>query len=131
MNKRIKELAEQAGYPDYMTYGQDMILERFAELIIGECKRALTPQLRDMISRGQAIDLINRQFGITPESQYQRAVERGADEMAKEIDAEVMRQVLHGAELMSDKGYKESSLKTPQFLESQRRYNAIMGKTDD
>ena len=37
MNRQFKELAEQAGYPDYMTYGQDLILERFAELIVREC----------------------------------------------------------------------------------------------
>lgn len=37
MNQRIKELAEQAGYPDCMTYGQDKVLERFAELIVREC----------------------------------------------------------------------------------------------
>jgi hypothetical protein len=40
MNERIKELAEQAGYPDYMTYGQDKVLERFAELIVRECAQA-------------------------------------------------------------------------------------------
>lgn len=34
MNRRLKELAEQAGYPDHMTYGQDKVLERFAELIV-------------------------------------------------------------------------------------------------
>jgi hypothetical protein len=37
MNKRLKELAADAGYPDYMTYGQDKVLERFAELIVREC----------------------------------------------------------------------------------------------
>jgi hypothetical protein len=37
MNRRLKELAADAGYPDYMTYGQDKVLERFAELIIQEC----------------------------------------------------------------------------------------------
>lgn len=37
MNKRIKELAADAGYPDYMTYGQDKVLEKFAELIVAEC----------------------------------------------------------------------------------------------
>ena len=37
MNRQLKELALQAGYPDYMTYGQDLVLERFAELIIREC----------------------------------------------------------------------------------------------
>jgi hypothetical protein len=39
MNRLLKELAEEAGYPDYMTYGQDLILERFAELIVRECAR--------------------------------------------------------------------------------------------
>jgi hypothetical protein len=39
MNKRLKELAADAGYPDYMTYGQDKVLERFAELIVQECAR--------------------------------------------------------------------------------------------
>ena len=37
MNKRIRELAADAGYPDYMTYGQDKVLEKFAELIVREC----------------------------------------------------------------------------------------------
>ena len=37
MNERIKQLAADAGYPDYMTYGQDKVLERFAELIVREC----------------------------------------------------------------------------------------------
>lgn len=37
MNKQLKELAEQAGYPDHMSYGQDLVLERFAELIIVKC----------------------------------------------------------------------------------------------
>ena len=37
MNKRIRELAADAGYPDYMTYGQDKVLEKFAELIVKEC----------------------------------------------------------------------------------------------
>jgi hypothetical protein len=39
MNRQFKELALQAGYPDYMTYGQDLVLERFAELIVRECAR--------------------------------------------------------------------------------------------
>jgi len=37
MNRRLKELAADAGYPDYMTYGQDKVLERFSELIVLEC----------------------------------------------------------------------------------------------
>ena len=41
MNRRLKELAADAGYPVYMTYGQDQVLERFAELIVRECCLAL------------------------------------------------------------------------------------------
>jgi len=37
MNERLKQLAADAGYPDHMTYGQDKVLERFAELIVREC----------------------------------------------------------------------------------------------
>ena len=36
MNKRIRELAADAGYPDYMTYGQDKVLEKFAVLIVDQ-----------------------------------------------------------------------------------------------
>ena len=40
-------------------------LEKFAELIVGECCRALNPMLRDMISRGQAVELIKKHFGVS------------------------------------------------------------------
>jgi len=33
-------------------------------VIIEECRKALHPELRDMISRGQAFDLIKKHFGI-------------------------------------------------------------------
>lgn len=39
-------------------------LERFAELVIEECEIAVKPMLRDMISRGQAYDLIKKHFGV-------------------------------------------------------------------
>ena len=63
MNKRIRELAADAGYPDYMTYGQDKVLERFAELIVRECMK---------VSRGadgldathEAWYLIKEHFGV-------------------------------------------------------------------
>jgi hypothetical protein len=74
MNERIQALAEQAEiyagelidegadynqYPRYYT-------EKFAELIVRECCIALNPMLRDMISRGQGVDLIKLQFGMNP-----------------------------------------------------------------
>jgi hypothetical protein len=38
MNKRIKELAEQAGYSkDYLEIGLPSNMEKFAELIVLEC----------------------------------------------------------------------------------------------
>jgi hypothetical protein len=38
--------------------------EKFAELIVAECCQALSPMLRDMISRGQGVELIKQQFGL-------------------------------------------------------------------
>ncbi len=67
MNERIEKLAEQAGFIDrgnnhtaYMNFDH----EKFAELIVKECGVALSPMLRDMVSRGQAFDLIKRHFGV-------------------------------------------------------------------
>ena len=75
MNERIKELALDAGlllYVDHETprhyfidAGDDQEnVERFAELIVRECRVALSPMLRDMVSRGQAYDLIKQHFGV-------------------------------------------------------------------
>ena len=61
MNERIKLLAREAGFyanPDIEKF------EKFAELIVKECGVALSPMLRDMVSRGQAFDLIKRHFGV-------------------------------------------------------------------
>jgi len=41
VNKRLEELAEQAGFVDYMVYGRieskEDVLKNFAELIVREC----------------------------------------------------------------------------------------------
>jgi hypothetical protein len=79
MNERIQQLAEQAGYYLYdltethecKTVETDstdewITLEKFAELIVRECCIALNPMLRDMISRGQGVDLIKLHFGMNP-----------------------------------------------------------------
>jgi uncharacterized protein Yka (UPF0111/DUF47 family) len=39
-------------------------LDKFADLIVRECSLALSPMLRDMVSRGQAFDLIKQHFGV-------------------------------------------------------------------
>jgi hypothetical protein len=70
MNDRIKQLWSQAGghydsgnqhtWPQYTIDNP----EKFVELIIKDCYVALFPALRDMISRGQAYDLIKQHFGV-------------------------------------------------------------------
>ena len=69
MNPLIKELASKAlKQPDTDNDGLTVFdndeLEKFAELIVWECGVALSPMLRDMVSRGQAYDMINRHFGV-------------------------------------------------------------------
>ena len=77
MNKRIQELAEQADSYALATIGnlwigweeknpgwEDCRDQKFAELIVRECRVALSPMLRDQISRGKAFDLIKQHFGV-------------------------------------------------------------------
>lgn len=78
MNERIKELLLKAGgNPNYKAFRGHFLppppdyidpatvdLEKFAELIVRECCVALNPMLRDMISRGQGVDLIKKHFGV-------------------------------------------------------------------
>ena len=73
MNRRLKELAADAGYPDYMTYGQDKVLERFAELIVGECIGCCEQVISDPVPESvdtwlnggsQCIDEIKQHFGV-------------------------------------------------------------------
>ena len=76
MNKRIRQLADEAvtrvalrcegsmesdKHGEWIRYDD---LEKFAELIVRECGVALSPMLRDMVSRGQAFDLIKLHFGV-------------------------------------------------------------------
>jgi hypothetical protein len=67
MNERIKQLALQAGmqycYTD-MYDDSEFDYKKFAELIVEECGVALSPMLRDMVSRGQAYNLIKQHFGV-------------------------------------------------------------------
>ena len=71
MNERIRQLAEQAttivdtvNSQGYSSSYANFDREKFAELIVGECGVALSPMLRDMVSRGQAYDLIKQHFGV-------------------------------------------------------------------
>jgi len=71
VNERIRELAEKASLyaMSQLTHEksirfQEIFETKFAELIVLECGVALSPMLRDMISRGQAFDLIKKHFGV-------------------------------------------------------------------
>ena len=77
MNERILKLAKKSGATlnegfdgtKNFVYGITMSpeeLEKFAELIVRECGVALNPpvQVRNVISRGQAYDLIKKHFGV-------------------------------------------------------------------
>jgi len=69
MNERINDLFDKAldeVVPNTwtnLTMDQlNDIKNKFAELIIEQCCRALNPMLRDMISRGQGQELIRQHF---------------------------------------------------------------------
>ena len=85
MNERIQELAKQAGeyvntvyippvrsktpgkiWEDGHVGWHTQFNQKFAELIVRECCIALNPMLRDMISRGQGVDMIKLHFGMNP-----------------------------------------------------------------
>ena len=63
MNRQFKELALQAGYPDYMTYGQDLVLERFAESIVRECARVYW-NIDDGEIHGEYVKALKEHFGV-------------------------------------------------------------------
>jgi hypothetical protein len=62
MNLRWTELADECWTERVNEWHFDQ--EKFAELIVRECGVALSPMLRDMVSRGQAYDLIKQHFGV-------------------------------------------------------------------
>ena len=68
MNRRLKELAEQAGYPDSLTYGQEKIMEMFAELIVRECAEWLKQPVNQTPLSGAvmniAADRLKEHFGV-------------------------------------------------------------------
>lgn len=73
MNDRIEELAAIAKKQAQELKAHKMIPGLFAQsdynrifgdLILKECETALRPMLRDMISRGKAVELIKEHFGV-------------------------------------------------------------------
>jgi hypothetical protein len=71
MNERIRELINEAtsfkeGLIEEKYDIEVFDKEKFADMIVRECCIALNPMLRDMISRGQGVDLIKLHFGMNP-----------------------------------------------------------------
>ena len=64
MSNDIKQLINQVGTDVSGKWLAVDKVDQLAELIIQECRTALRPELRDMISRGQAYDNIKEHFGI-------------------------------------------------------------------
>jgi hypothetical protein len=91
MNERIQELMLEAGktIPGDKHIDADFC-KKFAELIIEECGVALSPMLRDMVSRGQAYDLIKQHFGFEESRQekfrksFEEAFKDGVDLSGRE-----------------------------------------------
>lgn len=61
MNAKLQQLMDRS-FTDEQ--GEQFDPERFAQLIVAEACQALSPMLRDQISRGQGVDLIKRHFGV-------------------------------------------------------------------
>ena len=59
MNERIKELAEQAGFPEWTQKTIGFELEKFAELIVRECA-----EISITAEPYRSDDLILRHFGV-------------------------------------------------------------------
>jgi hypothetical protein len=69
MNQQLIKQFERQSNLDVYSLGLDKVkwesrLEEYTQLIIQECNNALSPMLRDMISRGHAYDLIKEHFGV-------------------------------------------------------------------
>lgn len=70
MNKRIHELAKQAGFNPYNCEGANAVLfKKFAELIIKECLDVLDPEndltsTREEYGRVMCMNLLRRHFSV-------------------------------------------------------------------
>jgi len=90
MNKAFDDLIYQSGliadgcWDELGTYEQEAI-ERLIELTVRECCIALNPMLRDMISRGQGVDLIKLHFGMDPREITTRMLDTAIAQMEKQI----------------------------------------------
>ena len=65
MNKRIKQLAEQAGYSkDYLEIGLPSNMEKFAELVVKECLTIMQDANQSKLRLSDAIWNTKIHFGV-------------------------------------------------------------------
>lgn len=72
MNEKIKQLAEQAGFVDYMVLNRieskEEVLENFAKLIVKECAKSVAgfhkEDEEDEYILHSASEVIKRHFGV-------------------------------------------------------------------
>ena len=90
MNKAFDDLIYQSGliasgcWEDLDTYAQEAI-ERLFQLTVRECCIALNPMLRDMISRGQGVDMIKLHFGMNPKEITTRMLDTAIAQCEQEL----------------------------------------------
>ena len=90
MNKAFDDLIYQSGliadgcWDELGTYEQEAI-ERLLELTVIECCKALNPMLRDMISRGQGVDMIKLHFGMDPKEITNRMLDTAIAQLEKQL----------------------------------------------
>ena len=90
MNKAFDDLIYDSGliadgcWEELDTYTQEAI-ERLIELTVRECCIALNPMLRDMISRGQGVDLIKLHFGMNPKEITNRMLDTAIAQLEKQL----------------------------------------------
>jgi len=96
MNEQLIKIGLESGMLNYVDnetprhyflsgHADEQDLAKFAEAIIRECCIALNPMLRDMISRGQGVDMIKLHFGMNPKEITTRMLDTAIDQMEKQL----------------------------------------------
>ena len=64
MNERIKELSIKAGFPEWSNHAIEFELEKFAELIVGECAGIVADAVDHREPASTYRDKIKQHFGV-------------------------------------------------------------------
>jgi len=89
MNERLRQFEKESKLEIYGLGAKripwEAALEKYAELIVRECCIALNPMLRDMISRGQGVDMIKLHFGMNPNEITTRMLDTAITQCEQEL----------------------------------------------